>query len=106
MDRVERLVPGVDWGCCDYQKKSKAEGVGNDCPHRRGTFGVADYDGLHGHLISDEEIEPKMTEVIPFEQGQDSGTILLPNIITSDLRKMNRGQQKEVKRLVLRWAIV
>jgi len=55
--------------------------------------------------MSDEEIEPKTTEVIPFEQGQDSGIILLSDIITSDLRKMNKGQQKEVKRLVLRWVI-
>jgi len=55
--------------------------------------------------MSDEEIEPKTTEVIPFEQGQDSGIIPLPDIITSDWRKMNRGQQKDVKRLVLRGVI-
>jgi hypothetical protein len=60
---------------------------------------------LHGHLISDEEIEPKTTEVIPFEQGQDSGMIPLLDIITSDWGKMNRGQNKDVKRLVFRGVI-
>ena len=66
---------------------------------------TADYDGFHGHLISDEEVDPKTAEVIPFEQGQDSGIVLVSDIITSDWRKMNRGQQKDVKRLVLRGVI-
>jgi hypothetical protein len=77
--------------------------VGNDCPHRRRTLETAGYDGLHGHLISDEEIDQKTAVVVPFEQGQDSGIIPVSDIITSDCRKMNKGPQKYVKLSVLRW---
>ncbi len=65
--------------------------MGNDCPHRRETLETAGYDGLHGHLVSDEEIDQKTAEVIPFEQGQDSGIVLVSDIITSDWRNMNKG---------------